>query len=250
MGFLGELIEGAIESKFGGGHSSSGGQASYGGEGSYGPPPPPQVYPPWVARWDERESRYFFVNEQTGERTWQQPAQGGYGGGGYGGGYGGQSYGGGEYRQQSYGGEYRGESYQEERPKKDHSMAYGAAGLAAGAVGGALLMHEGEKIHDDWDEDKDRIENNVADFPEDAARWTGEKVGEVEQVPDDIEDGYDRAKYRVEDGFDNAVDDVEDAPEEAAGWVGEKVGDVERFGDNMDNAYDQGEQEGRYEDSW
>ncbi|KAJ9355537.1 hypothetical protein DTO282E5_3925 [Paecilomyces variotii] len=249
MGFLGELIEGAIENKFGGGHSSSTAEPSYGGEGSYGnssygqAPPPPQVYPPWVARWDAREGRYFFVNEQTGERTWEYPAsQGGYGGGG-------------EYRrEESYGGEYRGEyrgkSHQQEPPKEDHSLTYGVAGLAAGAVGGALLMHEGEKIHEDWDEDKDRIENNVADFPEDAARWTGEKVGEVEQIPDDIENDYDRAKYRVEDGFDNAVQDVEDAPEDVAGWVGEKVGDVERFDDNIENAYDQGEQEGRYDDNY
>lgn len=35
------------------------------------------------------------------------------------------------------------------------------------------------KLDEDWDEDKDRIENNVADFPEDAARWTGEKVGNI-----------------------------------------------------------------------
>lgn len=76
------------------------------------------------------------------------------------------------------------------------------------------------------------------------------QVGEVEQIPDDIENDYDRAKYRVEDGFDNAVQDVEDAPEDVAGWVGEKVGDVERFDDNIENAYDQGEQEGRYDDNY
>lgn len=36
-----------------------------------------------------------------------------------------------------------------------------------------VVIHQ---LDEDWDEDKDRIENNVADFPEDAARWTGEKV--------------------------------------------------------------------------
>lgn len=137
MGFLGDLIEQAVESKIGGGSHSSG-QASYGGGqpsySSYGQgQQPPQVYPPWVARWDEREGRWFFVNEQTGQRTWEHPgSQGGYGGG-----YGGQSY----------GGEYRGEQqYYQEAPKKDHSMAYGAAGVAAGVVGGALLAHEGHEI--------------------------------------------------------------------------------------------------------
>ena len=50
---------------------------------------------------------------------------------------------------------------------------------------------------------------------------------------------------RVEQGFDNTVQDVENAPENVAGWFGEKVGDVERFDDNVDSAYDQGRYEGR-----
>lgn len=44
-------------------------------------------------------------------------------------------------------------------------------------------MHEGQKIEQDWDQDKYRMENklsgdlqDVGDFPENAARWTGEKV--------------------------------------------------------------------------
>jgi hypothetical protein len=111
---------------------------------------------------------------------------------------------------------------------------------------------------DDWDEDKERIEENVEDFPEDAAQWTGEKVcvctcsrpavlctdadkryqvGEVEAIPD-----------RIENKWDNAVDDVEDFPEDAAEWTGRKVGEVERFDDNIDNAYDEGRAEGR--DDW
>src|ERR1700761_5954124 len=72
-------------------------------------------------------------------------------------------------------------------------------------------------IEEHWDEDKYRMENridnaeqDVADFPDDAARWTGRKVGEVEDIPQDIENDYDRAKWGVENKFDNAVDDVED----------------------------------------
>jgi hypothetical protein len=127
---------------------------------------------------------------------------------------------------------------------------------------GALLTCTDER----WDEDKERIEQNVEDFPEDAARWTGEKVcallsclqtdadnhgyqvGEVERIPENIEQGWDRTEDRIENKWDNAVDDVEDFPENAAGWAGRKVGEVEQFGDNIDYAYDEGRAEGR--DDW
>lgn len=63
------------------------------------------------------------------------------------------------------------------------------------------------------------------------------KVGEVEAIPD-----------KIENKWDNAVDDVEAIPEDAAEWAGRKVGEVEQFGDNMDDAYDEGRAEGR--DDW
>ena len=44
-----------------------------------------------------------------------------------------------EYQQQE-------EEYEQPQKKESHGMAYGAMGAAAGLVGGALLMHEGEKI--------------------------------------------------------------------------------------------------------
>lgn len=31
---------------------------------------------PWVSQWDEREQRNFYINEQTGERSWTFPSQG------------------------------------------------------------------------------------------------------------------------------------------------------------------------------
>lgn len=81
------------------------------------------------------------------------------------------------------------------------------------------------------------------------------QVGEVEDIPQDIENDYDRVKYGMENKWDNAVQDVEDVPEDVAGFVGAGVGrverwgdDVDRFGDNMDNAYDQGRDDGRYGD--
>ena len=60
---------------------------------------------------------------------------------------------------------------------------------------------------------------------------------DVEDIPQDIEGGFDRFGQRIED-----------IPEDIAGDVGDGVGDVERFGDNMDNAYDQGRDEQRYDD--
>lgn len=114
----------------------------------------------------------------------------------------------------------------------------------------------------DFEADKSRLESNlsqdvtsVENLPEDAAYWTGEKVGEVEAIPGRIENKFDDAVQDVEDipddverKWDDGVQDVEDAPEDVAGWVGEKVGDVERFDDRVDGAYDAGRDEERYDD--
>ncbi|KAL5355397.1 hypothetical protein BJX96DRAFT_170630 [Aspergillus floccosus] len=232
MDFVGKILEKTLENKFGqssSGYSDSPSQPPPSGYGydsnpGYGAPPPPQDLPyPWIARWDARDQRYYFVNEQTGQTSWEHPGYGAAPASGYRDGYEGQGQG----------------------ERSDHSgwkMAGGAlAGVAVGAAGTALVMHEGEEIREDWDRAEDRVE----EFPEDAARWTGEKVGEVEQIPENIEQDWDRAEDRIENGWDNAVDDVENAPENAAEWVGEQVGEVEQFGDRMENAYDQGEAEGR-----
>ncbi|KAF9885652.1 hypothetical protein FE257_012743 [Aspergillus nanangensis] len=265
MDLVGKILEKALDKS--GDHSSSsgGGAASYGGypeqpSAGYGSSGPPQDLPyPWVARWDDRDQRWFFVNEQTGQSSWTHPGQG-YAGGAQPPSSYGQPYG----QQPSYGydGSRTGDYYPDQQPppaQKDNSKLYAAggvaAGLAVGAIGGAVLMHEGEEIHDDFEQDKARFEQGVEDFPQDAAQWTGEKVGEVEQIPDNIEQGWDRAEDRVENEWDGAVQDVENAPQEAAGWVGEQVGeveqfgdDVEQYGDSLENAYDQGEAEGRNDD--
>ncbi|TFK51141.1 hypothetical protein OE88DRAFT_1808621 [Heliocybe sulcata] len=110
----------------------------------------------------------------------------------------------------------------------------------------------------------DKVVNNVEEFPNNAARWTGEAVGDVENIPQDVdndyerakcnvENDYDQAKYGVENTVDGAIQGVEDIPQDigrgvddAAGWAGEKVGDVERFDDGIENSYDQGRDETRY----
>jgi hypothetical protein len=159
MSFLNKLVDGI---------SHHGGQQQ-GGGGQQGRPQPP---PPWIAEWDAQDNRWLFINQQTGERTFQFP-QGGYGGqqsygqqGGYGGqqgGYGGQQggYGGqqGGYggQQGGYGGQQGGYGGQQGNygggygapPPEQHKSHAGrntALGVGAGLLGGALLMHEGEKV--------------------------------------------------------------------------------------------------------
>ncbi|EEA24285.1 hypothetical protein TMatcc_007365 [Talaromyces marneffei ATCC 18224] len=177
--------------------------------------PPPNLPRPWIAQWDERERAYFYINQETGQRSWELP----YGGGAPGGGY---------YSEGQRG--YEQNYYAQEPPRKDHSLAYGAMGAAAGLVGGAILMHEGEELHDKWEGEENRIEERVEDFPENAANWVGNKVGEAEYEVDRVENN------------------VENFPENAAEWVGDKVGGIERFGDEIGDAYDEGRAEGR--DGW
>lgn len=73
----------------------------------------------------------------------------------------------------------------------------------------------GDRVDQRWDNAVDDVE----DFPENAARWGGEKVQEVEDIPQDVENRWDGA-----------------------------VAGVENFGDRMDDAYDDGRDEQRYDD--
>ncbi|POS74446.1 hypothetical protein DHEL01_v207169 [Diaporthe helianthi] len=151
-----------------------------------------------------------------------------------------------------------------------------------------------EEAAEAWDREEDRMERrfddgveHVEEFPEDAARWTGEAVGEVEAVPDRVEEGWDRAEENIEEGWDRAeenveegweraeenveegwdrtgehieegwndtVDAVENAPENIAEGIGEGVGEVERFGDSVEDygemleeSYENGRDEARYD---
>ncbi|KAL6252894.1 hypothetical protein RBB50_000613 [Rhinocladiella similis] len=195
---------------------------------------PPRVPEPWVARWDGEARRWYFINQQTNQQTFEYPQQS-YRDEGYN-----RSYG------QNYGGQNEGGYYEQQPQKESHTGRNVALGVLGGALAGAFVEHEGKKVEEKWDEDKYRVENdvrqdvdNVEDFPEDAARWAGRKVQDVEDIPQDVENKW-----------DNAVQDVEDLPEDVAGWAGGKIGDVDRFGDNIDNAYDQGRDESRYDDEY
>lgn len=258
----------------------------------------PQQPPyPWITRWDDREQRYIYINEQTGERSYTLPgaSQGGYGGGG-------ESYGYPNQPSQQQGYYNSGEPAPEQREEKSSghgsAAAWGAGGLALGLGAGALAMHEGEEIseffclyffiafgffsyvyplsphlphltitsnskkelnqitnttaEDEWNQAESSISRSASDFPENAAEWTGERVGEAEQLPERAEEGFDEFGDGVERKWDGAVEGVEEAPENVAEWVGEGVGevqgfgdDVQEFGDDMGDAYDEGREEGR-----
>lgn len=65
-----------------------------------------------------------------------------------------------------------------------------------------------ENIEQRWDRTEDRIENkwdnavdDVEDFPENAAEWTGRRVGEVEQFGDNIDNAYDEGRAEGRDDW-------------------------------------------------
>jgi hypothetical protein len=273
MGFLSDLVKDFSGSDKQGQQQSGYGQqqSGYGQQpyqqqsnSSYGSQPPP-VSPPWYAEWDSRENRWLFVNQQTGERTFNQPGagysqqQGNYGAppqqGGYGYGQGGYSNQG-AYQQTGYD-PSRGSGYQHEEHKSGgNGMKYAAAG-AAGLAGGALLMHESDNIgkpallkstynvpilphtnpattEHGFDNATagaerrfDEFGNDISNFPENAAGYAGEQVGRVENFGDDVEQKW-----------DNGVNDVENFPENAAEWTGEKVQAVEDIPQDMENKWD------------
>ncbi|KAI6817322.1 hypothetical protein KC332_g11402 [Hortaea werneckii] len=215
-----------------------------------GPPPPPQLPYHWQAFWEAGEGRYLYVNERTGQRTFDAPSAG-YGG-----------YNAAPPPPSAEGAVYGDRSdatvpsvKEKEGSSGSHGLMYGALGAAAGLAGGAFLAHEAGEWFD-GSEERD-MEREIEEFPEDTAEWTGEKVGEAENIPEDVEQGFDRFGDEVESGFEDVEEDVEDAPAEVAEWAGEKEGeiegfgdDVERFGDDMGDAYDGGRAEGRQEDAW
>lgn len=237
MGLLDSIVGQLTHQGQGQQHGQQGyGQQSY-GQQQYGqqyPPQhqnyngPPQPPAPWIAEWDNQQNRWIYINRETGQRTHEFPQ------GGYQQGYGQQGYGQQGYGQQQY-------NQPPPQQKKDHSGRNMALGAAAGVAGGALLMHEGHELHERFDEDKYRVEervdydadrvegwgerkwddgvNDVENFPENAARWTGETVQGIEDIPEDI-----------------------------AGGVGDVVGDVEGFGDRIEDSYDDGRDDQRYDD--
>ncbi|KAL4767978.1 hypothetical protein BDW60DRAFT_135324 [Aspergillus nidulans var. acristatus] len=145
---------------------------SYDSRPPYERPPPsarPPSYPPpplpigWIQEWEPRARRAFYIETATGRSEWTLPADVSYGEASRSGpgeyyasppppapAYPPQEYGAPAYppQDQGYGGEYQ----KEEKKHSDTGklLAAGAAGLAIGAVGGAILGHE---LAEDSDEE-------------------------------------------------------------------------------------------------
>ncbi|RMZ80852.1 hypothetical protein DV737_g2815, partial [Chaetothyriales sp. CBS 132003] len=148
------------------------------------------------------------------------------------------------------------------------SQAYGGGGLGAFENGGAsgLAGYEGERIRNDYDQDKYRVENDVYNAPENAARWTGEKVQEAEDLPQDLDQWGRRKVQEAEDLPEDAanwtgrkIQQVEDIPQDIEGgleevvdapkrWFDRKEDEIDNFGDRVENAYDQGQYQQEYRD--
>ncbi len=93
----------------------------------------PRVSEPWVTEWDARDNRWIFINCETGERSFEHPQQS------YSDSYWGNNV-------QEYDGPNQ-RGFREQEPQKEsHTGRNAALGILGGALGGALLMHEGEKV--------------------------------------------------------------------------------------------------------
>lgn len=130
-------------------HYAPPGQAPY-------PPPSQPSGPPcppgWTAKWDQNAQRWYYVEHSTGRSQWEAPSHGAVGGYGEAGAGHAPQYGshdatrgyGGHEGQHGYAGQHGYDSHGGEHKEKKSSNAllYGAGGAAAGAIGGAYLMHQ------------------------------------------------------------------------------------------------------------
>lgn len=73
MSFLGEMLEEVVGGGGGGGNNYGGGNNNDYDRRDEGPGDPPYVQPPWATRWDGEAGRWIFINEQTGERSFERP---------------------------------------------------------------------------------------------------------------------------------------------------------------------------------
>lgn len=169
-------------------------QGGYGGQ-QYGGQQHPQndgrPHPPapWIAEWDNYENRWVYINRENGQRTHEFPQQG------YGGGYQQQSY-----QQGGYSGGYGGQPQQQmQEQHKSHNGRNMAFGAIAGVAGGALLMHEGEKVHEDWDKDKYRAEERFDDARYDVDYDARRAGNYVEGIPDRVAYDVGRDEQRIEE---------------------------------------------------
>ncbi|PSS02254.1 hypothetical protein BD289DRAFT_422266 [Coniella lustricola] len=157
-------------------------------------PQPPSVQWPWVARWDDEARSWIFVNEETGERTWERPVM--------------------EEVSEGFGRqENRVERTWDNGVQDVEGLPEDAARWGGEAVGAAEDLPEDaarwtgeavgaiesvpDRLEGDFDRAEDRVEydvDRVEDAPEEAAEWMGDEVGKVERFGDGVEESYDQGR--------------------------------------------------------
>ncbi|OKL63726.1 hypothetical protein UA08_00356 [Talaromyces atroroseus] len=145
---------------------------------------PPSVPGPWVAQWAEQESTWIYINEETGERSWEAPLAGGPGG-----------YQQETFQQNTYVEEtYQQDTYEQDTYRQD-TYEQQNEGFAESAA-----AWTGEKVGE-VEYDAHEVKEDVEDIPEDIAGWVGRKVGDVERFGDEVDGAYDVGRAEGRDGW-------------------------------------------------
>ncbi|KAF3767470.1 hypothetical protein M406DRAFT_350577 [Cryphonectria parasitica EP155] len=174
MSFIGEMIEEVV-----GNNIDSRNEA---------PMDPPYVQPPWVTRWDDEAGRWIFINEATGERSFEKPVF--------------------EEAAEDFG---RAEEHVERKwddgVQDVEDLPEDAARWTGEAVGAVESVPD--RVEDDFDRAEDKVERGwdntvdaVEDAPEDVAGWVGEGVGKVERFGDEVGDFGDSMEASYDQGRD------------------------------------------------
>ena len=229
----------------------------------------PSVPPPWIAQWDSQSQRYYFVNQQTGEITWDHIRT--HSGGGDRG-YGYNAAGAAGYGTQKTGKLAYPAGYDRHPSRTTFDIATPEIESRNSKAGNAAFegmandmrkladnpserwtdneTQDAERIRAEYrfegrfDNEDNRVETgidnagrNVEDMPDDMASWAGGRVEHVEDVPEGVA-GWAGKK----------MESVEDVPDDVAGWAGRNVEHMEQFRDDTRDTYDSGRDDTYYRD--
>ncbi|KAF2227777.1 hypothetical protein BDZ85DRAFT_7504 [Elsinoe ampelina] len=190
--------------------------------------PPPQVPQPWFAEWDSREGRWLFINNDTGDRTYDFPSEYGF------------SEGAANWAGRKVG---EAERFGDDARQDYDNVKYGTEERIDNGIN--RVEDIPQDIRQDYDKFETRVEggfdrfaDRIENIPQDLSYSAGEAYGKAQQfgqdvgnIPQDVEQSIDRFGDRVEERYDDARDDAR------------------RFGDEQEGAFDAGRNQGRG-DGW